>query len=129
MKHEWIVPLKNKKAENILIALKKWVTTHNVPLFLQTDNDTEFKNNALTKFCKQKNIMQIFGTPYNPKHQGVVETFNLTVQDFLTLTKDHQLEKYNIEEYLIDFLIYYNHRVYSTAKVAPYVEDKEQLKN
>ena len=67
-KYGWIVPLKDKKAENILIAFKKWVTTHNVPLSLQTDNGTEFKNSLLTEFCKQMKIKQIFGTPYNPEH-------------------------------------------------------------
>ena len=132
-KYGWIVPLKDKKAENILIAFKKWVTTHNVPLSLQTDNGTEFKNSVLKEFCKQKKIKQIFGTPYNPQHQGAVEAFNRTVQDFLTMAKDHQREKYNIEECLSDFLIYYNDRVHSTTKVAPYVAmmnvgDKELLK-
>ena len=87
----------------------------------------------LKEFCKQKKIKQIFGTPYNPQHQGAVEAFNRTVQDFLTMAKDHQREKYNIDECLSDFLIYYNDRVHSTTKVAPYVAmmnvgDKEFLK-
>ena len=56
--------------------------------------------------------------PYNPQHQGAVEAFNRTVQDFLTMAKDHQREKYNIEECLIDFLIYYNDRVHITTKLA-----------
>ena len=68
-----------------------------------------------------------------PKHQGAVEAFNRTVQDFLTMAKDHQREKYNIEECLSDFLIYYNNRVHSKTKVSPYVSmmnvrDKELLK-
>ena len=57
----------------------------------------------------------IFGTPYNPQHQEVVEVFNRAIQDFLTMAKDHQREKYNIEECLSDFLIYYNDRVHSTT--------------
>ena len=87
----------------------------------------------LKEFCKQKKIKQIFGTPYNLQHQGAVEAFNRTVQDFLTMVKDHQREKYNIEDCLSDFLIYYNHRVHSTTKVASYVAmmnvgDKELYK-
>ena len=132
-KYRWIVPLKDKKAENILIAFKKRFFTHNVPLSLQTDNGTEFKNSVLTEFCKQKKIKQIFGTPYNPQHQGAVEVFNRTVKDFLTVAKDHQRDKYNIEECLSDFHIYFNDRLHSTTKVAPYVAmvnvgDKELLK-
>ena len=114
------------------MRFKKWVTTYNIPLSLQTDNGTEFNNSVLKEFCKQKKIKQIFGTPYNPQHQGAVEAFNRTFQDFLTMAKDHQREKYNIEECLCDFLIYYNVRVHSTTKVAPYVAmmnvgDKELL--
>ena len=87
----------------------------------------------LTEFYKQKNIKQIFETPYNPQHQGDVEAFNQTVKDFLTMIKDHQKEKYNIEECLRNFLIYYNDRVHSTTKVDPYVAmmnigEKELLK-
>ena len=58
--------------------------------------------------CKQKNIKQISGTSCSLKHKGAVEAFNHTLQDFLTMTNDHQREKYNIEECLSDFLIYYN---------------------
>ena len=86
-KYGSIVPLKDKKAEIILIAFKKLVTTHNVPLSLQTDNGTELKNSVLKEFCKQKKIKQIFGTPYNPQHQGAVEAFNRTVQDFIQWPK------------------------------------------
>ena len=70
---------------------------------------------------------------YNPQHQGTVKAFNWTVQDFLTMAKDHQREKYNIEECLSDFLIYYNDREHSKTKVAPHVAmmnvgNKELLK-
>ena len=93
----------------MLLYLFKLIMIHNL------------KFSVLTEFCKQKNIKQIFGTPYNPQHQGVVEAFNRTVQDFLTMVKDHQREKYNIEECLSDFLIYYNEKVHSNIKVASYV--------
>ena len=69
----------------------------------------------------------------NSQHQGAVEVFNRNAQDFLTMAKVHQREKYNIEERLSDFLIYYNGRVHSTTQVVPYVAmmnvgNKELLK-
>ena len=39
---------------------------------------------------KENNIDHITGGPYNPQHQGAVEVFNKTIQDFLISTKDHQ---------------------------------------
>ena len=32
---------------------------------------------------KENNIDHITGGPYNPKHQGAVEVFNKTIQEFL----------------------------------------------
>ena len=116
-KYEWIFPLNDKKAETILRAFKKCVTTHNIPYWLQTDNGREFKNDILEKFCESKGIAWIYGVPYNPQHQGAVEAFNKTVQNFLTSAKDHQKDRYNLEEFINDFLIYYNDREHSTTKV------------
>ena len=39
---------------------------------------------------KENNIDHITGGPYNQQHQGAVEVFNKTIQDFLISTKNHQ---------------------------------------
>ena len=65
-------------------------------------------------------MQQIYEVPYNPQHQGAVEAFNQIVQDFLTLAKDQQMDSYNLEESIIEFLLYYNGRGHSTTKVSPY---------
>ena len=53
---------KIKKSRKYLnCVLKKWVTIHNVPLPLQTDNRTEFKNSVHMEFCKFKNIKYFWG--------------------------------------------------------------------
>ena len=62
----------------------------------------------------------MYGVPYNLQHQGAVEAFNRTVQDLLTLARDHQGDRYNLEYSISDFLLYYNYRKHSTTKVAPY---------
>ena len=48
------------------------------------------------------------------------EAFNRTVQDFLTLARDHQGDSYSLEDSISDFLLYYNNRKHSTTKVAHY---------
>ena len=52
----------------------------------------------------------MYGVPYNPQHQGAVEAFNRTVQDFLTLARDHQGDSYNLKDLITNFLLYYNNR-------------------
>ena len=74
----------------------------------------------MNQFCQESNVQQVYGVPYNPQHQAAVEAFNRTVQDFLTLARDHQGDSYNLEDSISDFLLYYNYRKHSTTKVAPY---------
>ena len=88
-------------------------------MILQTNNGAEFKNKIISKFCFERNVQQIYGMSYNPQHQGAVEAFNQTVQDFLTLVKDQQKDSYNLEDSKTDFLLY-NGRRHSTTKVSPY---------
>ena len=119
-KYGWIIPLKDKASLTVLRAFKKWITTHNTQMILQTDNGAEFKNKIISQFCSERNVQQIYGVPHNPQHQGAVEAFNRTVQDFLTLAKDEQMDSHNLEDSIADFLLYYNDRKHSTRKVAPY---------
>ena len=49
----------------------------------------------------------MYRVPYNPQHQGAVDAFSRTVQDFLTLVKDQQMDSYNLEDLIADFLLYY----------------------
>ena len=37
----------------------------------------------MENYLKENNIDHIAWGPYNPKHQGVVDVFNKTIQDFL----------------------------------------------
>ena len=64
--------------------------------------------------------------------QRAVEVFNRTVQNHFILSKDHKKKKYNLEESINDFLIYYNDREHSTSKVVPFrammnVENKDLI--
>ena len=87
-------------------AFKRWIRTHYIPTKLQTDNETEFKNKTMNQFWQENYIQQVYGVPYNPQHQGAVESFNRIVQDFLTLARDHQGDSYNLEDSISDFLLY-----------------------
>ena len=60
-------------------------------------------------------MQHIYGVPYNPQHQGDVDVYNRTVQDFLTLAKDQKIDSYNLEDSIANFLLYYNGRRHSTT--------------
>ena len=46
-------------------------------------------------FLKSQKIKYIRGSPYHPQSQGAVEGFNKTIQDFLYLSKDMNLDEFN----------------------------------
>ena len=49
---------------------------------MHTGNDGEFKNKMMENYLNENNIDHITGGPDNPKHQGVFEVFNKTIQNF-----------------------------------------------
>ena len=51
-------PFNDKKAETILRAFTKYITTHNAPDWLQTDNGREFKMIFLRIFVNQKVLLE-----------------------------------------------------------------------
>ena len=73
----------------------KFVTSQNIPYWFPTDNGREFKDDILEKFSESKGIARIYGVPYNSEHQGAVELSNRIVQNFLTLAKVHQKDRFN----------------------------------
>ena len=53
-------------------------------------------------FLKNQKIEYIRGSPYHPQSQGAVEGFNRTKQNFLYLSKDMNLDEFNLKiQYLI----------------------------
>ena len=71
----------------------------------------------MENYLKENNIDHITGGLYNPQHQGAVEAFNRTIQDFLISAKDHQGKKFCLVDSINDFLIYYNDRRYNTTQM------------
>ena len=65
-------------------------------------------------FLKNQKIEYIRGSPYHPQSQGAVEGFNRTIQNFLYLSKDM-----NLNNSVYDFCMYYNNRIHSTTRFKP----------
>ena len=78
-KYGWAKWIIDKKSSTIIKTLKSWLATHNKPEMIQSDNGPEFTSREFKHFLAKLNINQNFGMPYNPKSQGVVESFNNTV--------------------------------------------------
>ena len=73
-------------------------------------------------FWLERNINYIFDTISNWQHQEAVETFSITIQDFITQVKDHKNIIIFLYDFIWNFLLYYNDGLHSITKVAPYRE-------
>ena len=54
---------------------------------IHTDNGGEFRDGDLEEFILKINAKHVFGAPYHPQSQGVVECANGTIKQFILV--DH----------------------------------------
>ena len=119
-KYGWAKVIKDKKQETILKSLKGFFSTHYYPDMLHSDNGKEFDNELIKGYLNSHKIKYIKGSPYHPQSQGSVESFNKYIQIFLVKSKDHLKDKFDLENSVYDFLLYYNKKKHSTTKYSPY---------
>ena len=55
---------------------------------IQSDNGREFVNKILDAYLISINVRHILGSLYHPYNRGAVETFNKTVQKYLSAAYD-----------------------------------------
>ena len=48
---------------------------------LRSDNDTEYKNATMTKYCVKRGILQQYSQVHTPEQNGKAERFNRTLLD------------------------------------------------
>ena len=100
-------------------SFKEFLKLIGKPDILQTDNGGKFNNEEMKIFLKNQEIEYIWGSPYHPQSQGAVEGFNRTIQNFLYLFKDMNLDGFNLKKSVNDFCMYYNNRIHSTTRFKP----------
>ena len=83
-------------------------------IILGTANGGVFRNKVIKNYLKENNIDHITGGPYNLQHQGAVEAFNKTIQDFFYQLRIIKRKKFCLVDSINGFLIYYNERRHST---------------
>ena len=74
-------------------------------------NGTEFKNRLLTEYCKVNKIKFIYGLPYRPHSQGVVERLHRIIKRGLNSYKLKLKKAYNID-YAIDEIVKIKNNTY-----------------
>jgi len=74
------VPLKRITALSVAQAFaNEWVCVYGPPLYLLSDNGTQFKSSFFKDICQRMGTRQFFTSPYHPQTNGQVERFNRTL--------------------------------------------------
>lgn len=121
-KYAWAIPLKDKRGNTILEALKR-IFMKRKPLKLWVDQGGEFYNKNVLKYLDDMKI-HIYST-YGESHNAVIERFNRTLKTEMW-RRFTEKQNYNWVKMLPDLLKWYNNKEHSTIKMTPTEASKEE---
>lgn len=111
-KHLWVEPLKDKKHDTIIAALKAvFNKTNRRPIMLRSDRGSEFVNRWVSRFLKLENIKH-YTTRNETKAnfaERVIRTLKAKMYRYFT-----HYETYTYDNILQDLVSNYNHSPHST---------------
>lgn len=117
-RYAWAVPIKSKRGDEVIRALKKIITTSGryPKYYLQTDQGTEFFNPHMRELAKN-NGFEHFHSQSEHK-AALVERFNRTIKTYLYRYFSYK-QTYRYLDVLPYFVDAYNRRVHSAHGKAP----------
>ena len=104
--------IKTKTKKVVLTTIKEIFIAMGVSKIQQSDKES-LKILYKKYWCKV-NVRQIFGCPYHSQSQGTLKAYNTTIQGFLYQQRMHQ-KRFDLNDFINEFLVYYNERVHSTT--------------
>ena len=117
-KYAWVVPLKDKSAQSVVVAMENILTDSNrTPNAIQGDKGKEFVNRKFNSMLKKYNI-HFFSTENDDIKASIVERFNRTLKSRMWRYFTYTRKKRYIDK-LQNFVQSYNHSIHRTIKMAP----------
>ena len=70
-------PIPDKSADTIAATfINEYLPVHMCPLYILSDNGTEFKNSHMDQVLQQLGIDRILSAPYHPQSNGKLDIFH-----------------------------------------------------
>ena len=86
--------------------INQYLPVHMCPMYILSDNGTEFKNQLMDQVLQQCGIDSIFSAPYHPQSNGKLEVFHKYLKP--TLQKLCKKDPANWQKYLNQVLASYS---------------------
>ncbi|GBM79542.1 Retrovirus-related Pol polyprotein from transposon 412 [Araneus ventricosus] len=80
------IPIPDQEASTVAEELvRAWISRYGVPKILHSDQGTNFNSALFTELCKLLGILKARTTALHPEYDGMVERFNRTILNHLSL--------------------------------------------
>ncbi|GBL81222.1 Transposon Ty3-I Gag-Pol polyprotein [Araneus ventricosus] len=80
------IPIPDQEASTVAEELVRgWISRYGVPMILHSDQGTNFNSGLFTELCKLLGILKTRTTALHPESDGMVERFNRTILNHLSL--------------------------------------------
>ena len=87
--------MKNMEASTIVqILMNEFITRYGVPEILHTDQGRNFESSLIKELCRTLGINKTRTLPYHPQSDGMVERFNRTLLNMLSITTDENVQNW-----------------------------------
>jgi hypothetical protein len=97
---------------------ENWVYSYGDPLYVLTDNGSQFAAKFFQACCRELGVTKVFTTAYHPQTNGQVERFNRTILD--SLRGYIGANQSNWDEFTSALTFAYNARVHASLGMAPF---------
>jgi transposase InsO family protein len=115
------VHIENKSSATMRLAFWRIFMKTGPPTVLQTDNGTEFIDQACQELFRSLNIQYRNGMPYKPSSQGCVERYNFVCKFLLTeMCSDEYYFNWEFKDILAQCQYWMNTFERRTTKMSPY---------
>ena len=115
-KYAWVRPLKNKSELCVIEAFES-ILREKVPLYLETDKGTEFKNTLFQGQLSEYKI-KFYTSENDDIKAAIVERFNRTLKTRMYRYFAHS-KSYRYVDVLQDLVHSYNHTYHSSIRMSP----------
>ena len=92
-KYVEIYPMKNQEAVTVAeVMTKEFFSRYGVPLFLHSDQGTQFESRLFQRMCEMLGIKKTRTTPFHPQSDGISERNIKTLSKMIAMTAREQTE-------------------------------------
>ena len=112
-------PLPNQEASTVARKLvDEFFLRFSPPEQLHSDQGRNFESQIITEICKLLGIVKSRTTPYHPQSDGLVERFNRTLLNMLSMAVTER--PFEWERHLPRLCLAYNTSVHPTTGYSPF---------